>query len=79
MVTKIEKGVLVTFICYKYKIHQILMIDTIHRGRAERAVRRKFAPIFMKFIKSEAFEEFYTDDFNFDYILTLDWITRISW
>lgn len=69
----IKQGSIVTFICYKYKVHRILLINYTQLRYVERKVRRLYAPIFFKIMKSQKYFNFYTDEVEFDFMVTKGW------
>lgn len=73
----IEKGAIVTFLDYKYKLHRILVYDNFHGAYVEPKVKREYSSIILKVMKFEQCFNVYTDEIEFDYMLTKDWIEKI--
>ena len=69
----IKQGAIVTFICYKYKVHRILLINYTQLRYVERKIRRLYAPIFLKLMSSKRVYDFYTDEVEFDFMVTKGW------
>ena len=73
----IEKGAIVTFLDYKYKLHRILVYGSSHGAYVESKVKRDYSRIILKVMKFEQCFNVYTDEIEFDYMITKDWIDKV--
>lgn len=73
----IEKGAIVTFLDYKYKLHRILVYGNSDGAYAEPKVKRDYSRILLKVMKFEQCFNVYTDEIEFDYMITKDWIDKV--
>ena len=73
----IERGAIVTFLDYKYKVHRILFYDSANGLYVEPKVKREYSRILLKMMKYEQCFNVYTDEIEFDYMLTISWIDKI--
>ena len=74
----LEKGTLVIWIDYNYKIRKTLVYNTIWRGKASKFARRFHSREWLKLVRDEVHENFYLDELEFDYLLTYDWIMQVK-
>lgn len=73
----IEKGAIVTFLDYKYKLHRILVYGNSDGAYVEPKVKRDYSRILLKVMKFEQCFNVYTDEIEFDYMITKDWIDKV--
>ena len=73
----VECGLLVTFIDYKYRVRRILYFGYANR-KNEKKVARFISKDLLKLMKSEQLFNFYTDEVEFNYMLTKDWILNVK-
>ena len=73
----IKEAGISTFIDYKYNLHRILCLDTPSGLYVESKVKREYSSIMLKVMKYERVFNVFTDEIEFDYMLTIGWIDKI--
>ena len=73
----IKEGGICTFLDYRYNVHRVLVYGIIYGRYVEPRVKREYSSIILKMMRYEQCFNVYTDEIEFDYMLTKSWIEKI--